>query len=94
MQSKKSAVRGLKFVKNSPDKGDKAYKIINFKKVIDETGLNQDKVYNNLKGEYNSFNEDDIKKIVNALVPKLTDVFKTLGYAIRFEKLKGHSNRP
>jgi len=71
---------------------DKPYKIINFKKVIDETGLNQDKVYNNLKGEYNSFTEEDIKKIVGALVPRITEVFKSLGYVIRFEKAK--TNRP
>lgn len=73
--------------------GDKPYKIINFKKVIDETGLNQDKVYNNLKGEYSSFTDEDIKKIVNVLVPKLTDVFKTLGYDLRFEKHKNNRSQ-
>lgn len=78
--------------KNGHTADDKAYKIINFKKVIDETGLNQDKVYNNLKGEYHSFTDEDIKKIVSVLVPNITEVFKTLGYAVRFEKHK--NNRP
>jgi len=69
------------------------YKFINFKKVIDQTGLNQDKVYNNLKGEYNSFTDEDVKKIVSVLVPNITEVFKTLGYAVRFEKSKNNRSQ-
>lgn len=65
---------------------DKPYKYVNFKKVIDETGLNQDKVYNNLKGEYSSLTPADIKKIIDVLVPNLKQVFNNFGYELELRQ--------
>lgn len=70
------------------DQMDRPYKFINFKRVIDATGLNQDKVYNNLKGEYHSLTSEERDKIADVLIPNLKKVFETLGYVVRFEKLK------
>ena len=65
---------------------DKPYKYVNFKKVIDETGLNQDKVYNNLKDEYDSLTPADKKKIIDVLFPNLKQVFNNFGYELELRQ--------
>jgi hypothetical protein len=65
-----------------------AHKYINFKRVIDDTGIQQDKVYNNLKGEYHSFTPEENKKIFEALSTSVKEVFKNLGYAVNFSRIK------
>ena len=65
---------------------DKPYRYVNFKKVIDETGLNQDKVYNNLKDEYDSLTPADKKKIIDVLFPNLKQVFNNFGYELELRQ--------
>jgi hypothetical protein len=61
-----------------------AHKYFNMKLVSTITGINQDKIYNNLKGEYDSFTDQDKKQIAAALIPAVKSFFKLLGYAVEF----------
>lgn len=66
---------------------DKPYKFINWKKVSDETGINQDKLYNNVKGEYHSLSPADCEKISGTVTANLSEVFRYLGYEISVKKM-------
>lgn len=89
--SKSRIGRGLAALLEDKPRGneDMPHKFINFKKIIDLTGINQDKLYNNLKGEYSSLTDEEIKKIVDVLFPKLVRVFKRFGYILDLKRLPG-----
>lgn len=64
------------------------HKFFNMKKVIDLSGINQDKVYNNLKGEYNSLSPEEKNKMASILTAPVKSFFKNLGYACEITKQK------
>lgn len=62
---------------------EQPHKFINWKKVSDETGINQDKLYNNVKGQYHSLSAADCDKIADVLGTNLREVFKYLGHELK-----------
>jgi hypothetical protein len=85
----KGKTKGLAAILDLPkDGGDKFYKFFNFKRVIDQTGIQQDKLYNNLKNEYHSLTDEDKKNIANVLMPPIKQLIKMLGYAVEFNRKK------
>lgn len=70
--------------KFNPDEDFQKYFNINL--LSRETGIQSDKIYNNLKGHYNSFNETDRKEIVNELSPRVKKLFERLGYKVVISK--------
>lgn len=81
--------KGLAALLDQPaDTVDKFYKFFNFKRVIDRTGIQQDKLYNNLKNEYHSLTDEDKKNIASVLMPPIKQLFKMLGYAVEFTRKK------
>lgn len=59
---------------------DKYYKLFNFKKISDATGIQPDKLYNKLKKHYDSWNDEDRKKIADVISPAVKKLFDQLGF--------------
>lgn len=58
------------------------YKFFNLKKICEEIGFQTDKMYNNLRGKYNSFKQADKNRIANVLKPNVIEMFSVLGYDV------------
>jgi hypothetical protein len=67
---------------------EKFYRFFNIKRISDRTGINLDKLYNNLKDFYRSIqnSEVDKKKIADVLKPQVKQMFAWLGYDVEFTK--------
>ena len=79
--TKKAMIKGTQ--KPAPP----AYKYFNLKAVIDDVGIQADKVYNNFKGLYNSLNDSDRKRIATVLMGPTSEVFARLGIEVKFSKM-------
>jgi hypothetical protein len=68
------------------------YKFFNLKRIIFATGIDQYKVYNNFKGNYNSLSPEECKRIATALMTPMSKVFAKLGMSVSFKQLETPSN--
>jgi hypothetical protein len=66
-----------------------AHKFFNLQRVITETKIDQDKVYNNFKGEYKSLSPEEGKQIATCLMRPVQDIFARLGMRVKFEPMPG-----
>jgi hypothetical protein len=64
-----------------------AHKFFNLQSIIEVTGIQEDKVYNNFKGVYNSFTNEEKKRIATCLMIPTVSVFERLGMKLTFSKL-------
>jgi len=64
-----------------------AHKFFNLQSIIEVTGIQEDKVYNNFKGVYNSFTPEEKKRIATCLMIPAVSVFERLGMKVTFSKL-------
>jgi hypothetical protein len=64
-----------------------AHKFFNLQSIIEVTGIQEDKVYNNFKGVYNSFTPEEKKRIATCLMIPAVSVFERLGMKLTFSKL-------
>jgi len=73
-----------------------AHKFFNLQSVIEVTGIQEDKVYNNFKGVYNSFTPEEKKRIATCLMIPTVSLFERLGMKVTFSKLdiNGVENQP
>lgn len=69
-----------------------AHKFFNLQSIIEVTKIQEDKVYNNFKGVYNSFTNEEKKRIATCLMIPTVTVFESLGMRVTFSKLE--SNGP
>jgi hypothetical protein len=83
---KKKMVKGTTIVK--PEDIDEAHKYFNLQRVISDTRIQSDKVYNNMKGAYNSLSGDERKQIATCLMGPVVNLFKRLGMQVSFSKLQ------
>jgi hypothetical protein len=67
------------------DAGDQFYKFFNLKKVSDLTRIQPDKIYNNMRGDYNSLSSSDTSSIAKILIPNVKKFFERLGYEVTFK---------
>jgi hypothetical protein len=58
------------------------YKFLNVNRISDATGINSDKIYNNMKGFYDSLGPKEKKVIATTLFGHVQTFFKKLGYTI------------
>jgi hypothetical protein len=65
---------------------DKFFKFFNLKKVSDITGIQPDKIYNNMREDYDSLTPADCKQIAEVLKPNVVKLFQKLGYKVTFSK--------
>lgn len=64
------------------------WSLFKFHKISEVTGIQRDKLYNNLKGYYDSLNSTDKKTIFDLLAPHVKKLFEYLGYSVEFTKMK------
>lgn len=83
--SKKRMVKGSTRLKSEED--NRPHKYFNLQKVIEQTRLNSDKVYNNFKGLYSSLNDEERKQIATCLMGPTKAMFERLGMSVSFSKL-------
>lgn len=62
------------------------YKFINVSRVAEVTNINSDKIYNNMKGFYDSMEPGEKQAIVETLVPNISKFFEKLGYTVSFKR--------
>jgi len=62
-------------------------KYFNLQKVIAVTGVQGDKIYNNMKGAYNSLTQDEKKRIATCMMVPVKVFFEKLGMAVSFSRL-------
>lgn len=70
--------------------GRAPHKFFNLQSIIEVTGIQTDKVYNNFKGVYNSLTPDEKKRIATCLMIPTASVFETLGMKVTFAKLEAN----
>jgi hypothetical protein len=70
---------------NRVESGDPFYKFFNLKKVSDLTQIQPDKIYNNMRGDYNSLSAADTSSIAKILIPNVKKFFERLGYEVTFK---------
>lgn len=61
-------------------------RFLNIMKVAGLTKIDKDKIYNNLKGRYNTLTPAEKKQIATLLMMPLDSMFKRLGMQISFTK--------
>jgi hypothetical protein len=90
MTKKKYSKKNLSTILEESDGLDeqKFNRFFNIKKLSDVTGINRDKIYNNLRGDYHSIKEEDRRKMVEVLKPNVVTMFEWLGYEVIFKKLE------
>jgi hypothetical protein len=66
---------------------DQAHKYFNLQRIISDTGIQNDKLYNNMKGAYNSLTKDERKQIATCLMGPVKNIFERLGMVVSFSKL-------
>lgn len=64
---------------------DDNHKVINFKNLARQADIPPVKVYNNLKGRYNSFTDEDKSKLANTLVACISPFLDTLGFSVKLQ---------
>lgn len=80
---------GLSAILNqSKDDQDTSHKFFNLKKVIDLTKIQPDKIYNNMRGDYDSLTLQDRKNIAAVLIPNVKKFFEKLGYLVTITPIK------
>lgn len=75
----------LKTTRETPES---FHKFFNLKRIADTTGINLDKIYNNMNELYNSLSKEDRKRIADALAPNVVKLFSKLGYDVVIKKAK------
>lgn len=68
------------------DTANDLHKFFNFKRISVATGIQPDKIYNKLNKRYDSWTDEDKKKIFTVLKPAVLDVFEKLGIEVTFKK--------
>lgn len=64
------------------NKRTEKYKIISLRKLSTESGIDYEKLYNNLSGRYKGMNANEKTRLCNTLYEELIDLFKFLGFDI------------
>lgn len=64
-----------------------SHKFFNLQRIVSSTGIQQDKIYNNMKGHYDSLSAEEKKRIATVLMIPIRDMFKRLGMGVKFHKL-------
>ena len=67
------------------------YKFFNVNKIGAVTNINSDKIYNNVKGFYDSLTHEEKESIANTLAGKAVEFFKSLGYTANISLKKPKS---
>lgn len=65
---------------------DQFFRYFNIKKISDQTGIQPDKIYNNLKQFYDSLTPEDKRVIVKLMSPKVIEFFSVMGYEVDIKK--------
>jgi hypothetical protein len=90
MATKTKKKKTAKITRIKPDEAldaRKAHKFFNLQSIIEVTGIQTDKVYNNFKGVYNSFTPEEKKRIATCLMIPTVSLFERLGMKVTFSKL-------
>jgi len=96
---KKKPAKTAKITRVKPDEAldaRAAHKFFNLQSIIEVTHIQEDKVYNNFKGAYNSLTPEEKKRIATCLMIPIVSVFERLGMKVTFSKLdtNGAENNP
>lgn len=84
----KEVIKGtLQLLQNKEETDEVGHKFFNLQKIIKVTGIQNDKVYNNFKGAYNSLTDAEKKQIATCLMGPVKNIFERLGMAVSFSKL-------
>lgn len=76
-------------IKGSDTRVRDCHKFFNIKRVSTVTKIDDDKLYNNLNGKYNSLTSEEIQLIKDALKGPVTEFYRILGIQISFSPYEG-----
>lgn len=64
-----------------------SHKFFNLQKIIATTRIQQDKLYNNMKGSYDSLTTEEKKRVATCLMIPVRDMFARLGMSVSFQPI-------
>jgi hypothetical protein len=92
VKTKKKVVKKRRFkASDTIDPVKDAHKYFNLQKVIEQTCIQPDKIYNNMKGLYNSLTLEERKQIATCLMIPVANIFERLGMKVTFSPLENEA---